>query len=172
MEPDGRAFFGVGANCAVFRFEGSIRHTMAQGLELFVDEALAAGGFETAVIDLRQTTLIDSTGIGLLARIGNHTLSRLGRRTVLICEVGDVDRSLRAVDFDQVFELVVSPPVELPPLEAIPIADLARRSRRTHGRVVLDSHHDLMAISQRNRRAFEAIVGALEREVIEEETER
>lgn len=172
MEAEGKAYFGVADAWAVFRFEGRVRFTMAQGLDLFIDEALDGGSFDTILVDLRGTAQIDSTGIGLLARIGSHALSCLGRRAVLVCGPGDVEQAIRAVDFDRVFDLVALPPVEPTALEEVPLDALARRSHRSQGRVVLDSHRDLMTVSDRNRQVFESVVGALEQEVSEEEAKR
>jgi anti-anti-sigma factor len=135
----------------------------ARALRALVDDVLAHAGGDTLIIDLRELEAIDSTGLGLLARVGRTTLER-GRRSVIVCSVRDVITCLRAVSFDTMFLIVEAWPfasdgnmVEVPLREQEPLWDV--------GRCILEAHRDLANLSDENRRAFAGVISALAAEL-------
>ena len=159
----GNAYFGLCRDTYVFRLEGEIRYTMVAGLDDFLDELLGRGDFTAIVIDARALALVDSTALGLLARIGNFMLKQRGRRAVIICNPGDLETSLMAVGFDEVFELTHEPLEEL----TCPLCEVPRSEPDERGvaRVVLEAHRELIDASDRNRETFGRVVDALEQEL-------
>ena len=97
-------------------FEEAIKYTECRELKAFLDSVVLPEMGDTMVIDLRGVPSIDSTGLGLLASIGRHSLSHFSRRAVILCPEGQVAQCLRAMQFDKLFTLtdVLEPPEELP----------------------------------------------------------
>jgi hypothetical protein len=110
--------------------------------------------------------LIDSTGLGLLARIGRVTLERCGRRAIIVCADEDILTCLYATAFDTLFVLVDKYPFEPEPvLDEVVLETKADPTGRAMGRLVLDAHRDLASLSGGNRKVFGEVVDALEAEL-------
>lgn len=157
------ASFGRRDGVCVFALRGAVRYPQARALRRFVDEVVLPAPCDTIFLDLSSVDAIDSTGMGLLARIGRASLERHGRRAVLVRPSRDVLPSLLAASFDTLFHLTeevpFDPQVELHdvPLSAEPGPSLAV--------VMLDAHQALADLAEKNRAAFAEVLVALENEV-------
>jgi anti-anti-sigma factor len=149
---------------------GDVRHTLAPAVNGLLDRAFATPGLEGFVVDLSEAEAIDSTCLGVLARIANH-LSRAGLpRPTVIAPGQDIRTILAAVCFDRIFDLVAeTDPATAPgaaPLAA-PLAALAGppTGERERLALVLEAHRRLCAIDRQNREVFKDLVLLLEREL-------
>lgn len=159
------AYFGHVDSTSVLRLTGPIRFVTAQALRSFVDDLVAGVDHGGVLIDLRGVEVIDSTGMGLLARIGRTSLQRLGRRAVIACPDNDVATCLRSVAFDELFVLLDTYPFEedAAPLAEVPLDALGGASAELGlGRIILDAHRDLASVSARNLEAYRDVIAALE----------
>jgi anti-anti-sigma factor len=156
-----RAFYGHLEQSPILALKGQIRYLEARVLRSFIDDLLRRDKEDNVIIDLRELEAIDSTGLGLLAHVGRTTLAR-GRRSVIVCSVRDIVTCLRSVAFDTMFLILEAWPfageanlAEVPlELHALPAEVMAR--------VMIEAHRDLAELSERNRRAFAAVISALE----------
>jgi anti-anti-sigma factor len=155
-----KAFYGHIEQSLILVLKGQVRYVTARALRTFLDELLQRESNDTMIIDLRELEAIDSTGMGLLARLGRTTLQH-GRRAVIVCSVRDVTTCLRSAAFDTLFFMVDEWPfdeeadVSEVPLDTNLMPDLL-------GKVMLDAHRDLASLSDENRRAFAEVIAALE----------
>ncbi len=156
--------FGHVDHTAVLTFQGQIRHVAAGALRSFVDEVVAADEADTVVIDLSGVEFLDSTGMGLLARIGRHSLEDHGRRAVIVCPDNDVAITLRSACFDKLFVMTEYFPFEHPAqLFDVPLSPpLGEGAETAQGRVILEAHQDLSSLGEQNREAFKDVIAALE----------
>jgi anti-anti-sigma factor len=159
-----QAFYGRTDRTALLELHGAIRYSVARALRGVIDDVIAHAEADQVVLDLRQVNFMDSTGLGVIARIGRRTLERRGRRAVIVCPDNDVARSLRSAALDILFALVPDLPFTEPPalaevgLESTPSAN----AEATLGRIVLDAHRDLGALSEKNRDEYRDVIAALE----------
>lgn len=161
-----RAFYGLSDRTAVLVLVGPIRYPAARALRAFVDAHLAAADVDAIAVDLRGATFVDSTGLGLVARIGKHSLSRHGRRLILVCPENDVAIALRSATFDVLCAMVEDAPFDAPEeLSEVPLHEADPKERGALGRVILDAHRDLAALSPKNHDAYAAVIAALEAEL-------
>lgn len=156
---DVQAWLGTVDDALVLKLAGPITYVVAPALDALVDEMLRSS-FATVIVDLTACERIDSTGLGLVARIGAFTLDWRGRRAVIACAPGDIATALESVCFDQVFDIVGMPPAPASLREVV-----GAPSARGLGEVIVDAHKELMAINEHNRRLFADAVAALEREL-------
>jgi anti-anti-sigma factor len=151
----------------VLRLVGPIRFTSARALRRFVDDVVAHDGdgdFGVA-LDLRGVEMIDSTGLGLLARVGRFSLEQAGRRAVIVCPDNDVATCLRSAAFDQLFLMLDEYPYrhDGPFTEiALEPSDCGAGAEPEIGRILLDAHRDLACISERNLEVYRDVIAALE----------
>ena len=73
-----RAFRGHVDDMTVLKLTGPIRFVAAQALRCFVDDLQSADPDDCVLVDVRGVDVIDSTGMGVLARIGRTSLERRG----------------------------------------------------------------------------------------------
>lgn len=159
-----RAFYGRLDHSLVLVLKGYVRYMTAKALRRFIDELLRQEGNDTMILDLRELEGIDSTGMGLLARLGRTTLEH-GRRSVIVCSVHDVMTCLRSAAFDTLFIIVDKWPFD----EEATVAEVPLETREIEpdvmGRLILEAHQDLVAMSDENRAAFSGVVAAIEQDL-------
>jgi anti-anti-sigma factor len=143
-------------------FEGVIRYTEARELKAFLDRVVLPEMGDTMVIDLRDVASVDSTGLGLLASIGRHSLSHFSRRAVILCPEGPLAQCLRAMQFDRLFSLI--PNLEVPgELTLDPVISV--HDKEPLAQVMLEAHKELSDVADVNRSRFREVVEVLEKEV-------
>jgi anti-anti-sigma factor len=159
-----RAFYGRLDQSPILALTGHVRYVTVRALRTFIDDFVAREADAAMVIDLREVTAIDSTGMGLLARLGRSTLEH-GRRSVIVCPVRDVMTCLRSAAFDRLFIIVERWPFE----QEAELAEVPLESREMQaaimGRLILDAHRDLASLSTENQETFAGVIAALEAEL-------
>ncbi len=161
--PAARAFHGSVDGASVLRLSGPVRFMVARALRRIVDDVIAHDDGGGVAIDLRTVDVIDSTALGLLARIGSASLRRRGRRAVLICPDNDVATCLRSAALDELFVMLDEYPYD----DSVPLAEIALEmpaggAEPELGRLILDAHRDLARISERNLAVYGDVIAALE----------
>jgi anti-anti-sigma factor len=136
-------------------------------LRRFVDDIVAQDDGVGVTIDLRDVDTIDSTGLGLLARVGRLSLQKRGRRAVIVCPDNDVATCLRSAAFDELFVMLDEYPyVDGAPFTEIPLGPPdGSQGEPELGRVILDAHRELARISEHNLDAYRDVIAALEAEL-------
>ena len=157
----GSVSYAERAGTYVLRFEGAIRYTLGHALDTFLDSLFARGDFDTILVDLTAAESIDSTGLGLLAKIANFVRSRNGSKPLLFCYNPDVLEVLKAICMDQVFVLCDQAP-EFGPVAALPETD---PSKADLARTVLSAHRLLCEMNENNRALFQSVVDTLEKDL-------
>lgn len=146
----------------VFQFIGEIRYPLAPTVEHFFDSLFAAELPTGFVMDLTAATMIDSTNLGLLARLARRVEPK---RVTLVSNRDDINLVLESMGFDQVFQVVPNSEPLTAEREELPVAEA---DRRTLCGTMLKAHRTLMALNERNRVEFEEVVSVLEQHSEEE----
>jgi anti-anti-sigma factor len=140
---------------------GDVRHTLAPALNALVDQAFADPHYSQFVIDLSAAENIDSTCLGILARIGSHAAETEGPRSSIVSPSEDMTEVLLAVCFDRIFNLVDAAGSPAGELASVPAATVGQDAMLP---LVLEAHRRLCAIDERTHSAFRDLVAALEAE--------
>lgn len=74
----------------VVRFDGDVRLSLCTTLDDLIDKLLSDQHAVQILVDLRAASNIDSTCLGLIAKLGIESQKRYGHRPTLICPDGDV----------------------------------------------------------------------------------
>ena len=166
-----KAYYGQFADTSVLRLAGQIRYTLARRLRTFVDDVIATAGCDAVFIDLREVDFIDSTGLGMVARIGRLTLESRGRRAAIVVAPGDVEVTLRSAGFDELFVMLAEFPYDpTVDLREIPLSELACPHDSQMGHLILDAHRDLAAVSEESQATFRPVIDTLEADLEGTET--
>ncbi|TDT41396.1 anti-anti-sigma factor [Halospina denitrificans] len=146
----------------VLKFIGEVRLNLCSTLDQIIDDMVNNPEFRTVVVDLTETEVIDSTTLGLLAKIAMASEEQSHFLPTLITTNPDVTRIIHSMGFDQIFLIVREPASDLEELEEIP---LMRASEQEVRDKVLDAHRVLMSLNSHNREEFRNLVRALECEL-------
>ncbi len=156
---NGKVLYATHAGVHVLRFQGEIGYVLGPDVQRFVDGLFTGAPPRGFVLDLRETTHIDSTNLGLLASIANRMRERGGPRVTLVSNRDDINEILFNMGFDEVFDIV---PDTAPPPSDHRTLPVTTADRASLGRTMLDAHRTLMALNERNRQEFADVVSLLE----------
>ncbi|MCO3149971.1 STAS domain-containing protein [Pseudomonas aeruginosa] len=144
----------------VLKFVGEVRLTLCSALDSTIEKIFAALNFSAIIIDLTETQSIDSTTLGLLAKLSILSRQKIGLLPTLVTTNPDITRLLQSMGFDQVFN-IVDRPIPCPEcLSDLPPQDQSEDVVRDK---VLEAHRILMGLNESSREAFHDLVSALER---------
>lgn len=145
----------------VLRYFGTVNFMLAPGIQRFVDDLIEHGSVSGLVFDLTQASSLDSTNLGLMARVNERLLGVGAANSVIISSEGDIDVVLRSMGFDQTFDVLTTPPGEALAQEE-PIATDAPSPSEIR-ETMLAAHRALVRLSDAGRLEFEPVVACLER---------
>ena len=160
----GKIQFAESEGTYLLKLLGEVRLTICPTLEAFIDKMLNESSFRSIIIDLSETETIDSTSLGLLAKLSIKTQKKYDLTPVLISTQHDITRILLSMGFDRVFIIVQ----ELDEssiafnMKELPCEVSSNSEQITHNRV-LDAHRVLMTLNDDNRKAFSDLVKQLEK---------
>ncbi len=147
----------------VLVFEGDVRLTLCTTVDEYLEKMFKDEGFRSVIVDLSETDNIDSTSLGLLAKLSIQTERRFAFRPTLISTRRDITRILLSMGFDEVFDLVEEPLEHPEQLAELPELIASEQDVRQK---VLEAHRTLMSMNEKNRDTFHDLVAALEAEEV------
>lgn len=148
----------------ILRFEGPIRYLLAPSVDRFIDRLFAGPAPHGVCLDLRAATAIDSTGIGLLAKVANGMHEAGRTRPVVVSTNPEISELLVNLCLDEVCILAASAP-DAPDAAVGENIPFTTPGEQELARTVLEAHRLLSAISEENREAFRSVIEAFAREV-------
>ena len=162
--PDGRITHTEREGVHVLRYAGRIDYTLAIAIDRLLETLLRDGSVAGLVFDLRQANLVDSTNLGLLARLAERVRGRGGNRAVIVSTNEDVTDVLRSMGFEEIFDIVADDPVAA---AAGPGEEISFRqpSQDELMRTMLHAHRALVTLNDKDRAEFQDVVTWLEGEV-------
>ena len=157
----GSILFAEIDNVQVLKFVGDVRVTLGPTISKYLDDIGQNSTLKSIVIDLTETTSIDSTSLGLLAKISLRSQDVLKILPTIISTNDDVTRILTSMGFERVFLIVGDIDVCCDQLDQLPEAVVSESELREQ---VLEAHRILMKLSKSNEMKFKELVAALEKE--------
>lgn len=157
---DGHVLHARHNDVHVLRYIGDIRYVMSPSIDRFLEGIFAASTPAGFVVDLSETESIDSTNLGLLARLAQRMQQLGAGRISVISSRAEINAVLHSMALDEVFDIVDA---------AAPAADAAREipqhdaDRESLARTLIDAHRALMDLSEHNRETFRDVVASLAR---------
>ena len=155
----GKIYYADEAQACVLKLVGDIRYTMGCSLDGLVDQQLAREDLEVVFIDLSEATGIDSTSLGLLAKIANIMRSRGKDEVIIISPNPDINEILNSMGFDEIFTICEGN--DACPCASTPVP-VTNPNKDKMAQTVLDAHRRLCDLNEKNRAAFAGVIGALE----------
>ena len=159
---DGRILVGDSDGVYLLKLVGDVRVTLCISAEGFIQRLLGDPDFKAISVDLTETRGMDSTSLGILARLAIETRKLHGLRPTLLVTNPDLEKLLRVSGFAEEFIIVRSAEPS-----AVVVSELPRRRNMDEQelrRRVIESHRTLMSMNATNESTFRDLVQALEDE--------
>ncbi len=149
-------------NTLVLHFCNEVRYTQCGPLNTLLDNVFSRGKIKNVLIDLTDAISIDSTGLGLLAKINNYIETNLQHKTAIYSTNPDITRTLDTAGFSDIFIIL-----KQKPQLAIQENELPENfgADRETAEMILNAHRDLAALNEQNWQEFRGVVSALEKEL-------
>lgn len=157
----GRILFAEQDGVVVLKFVGDVRVTLGPTIGTFLNSLKESEEYKSVLIDLSETDGIDSTSLGMLAKISLQTQDSFNTVPTIVSTNEDITRILISMGFDQVFVIIKEPLATDAPLGELPTKIVNEDALCEQ---VLDAHKVLMSLNEGNREAFQDLVVALEQE--------
>lgn len=155
---DGAAFYVRQGNTYILKLVGDIRYTMGCALGDFLDGLFARVDYDDIVVDMTQTHSIDSTSLGLLARIANFSRNRFAHKTTLLSTNPDVNQVLDTLGFYDIFDVRDTGATISAALQRLSAADPCKDELT---RIVFEAHRTLSELNPRNQETFRNVIESL-----------
>jgi anti-anti-sigma regulatory factor len=158
----GKILFAEHEGVYILKFVGDVRLNLGPTISSFQDRLKHASAFHGMVIDLTETVAIDSTALGLIAKIAITTREAFDSTTSIVSPSSDVTRILKSMAMEDIClitsEALVDDSGELRELPHEVASEAALRDQ------VIDAHRTLMSFNHENEEKFFDLVEALENE--------
>ncbi len=156
-----KLMYAVHQGTYVIKLIGDVRVPICPTLDGFIERMFADDRLRSILVDLSQTDLIDSTALGLLAKIAVKTRKRFSQNPVILSTRPDINRILDTMGFEKVFSIVHEAPAAEMTLAEPPTVVC---SDKTMCEKVLEAHKVLMSLSEQNHETFKDVIAVLEEE--------
>lgn len=146
--------------CLFLKLVGEIRHTHCIEFDSLIQNVIQQDLADEFVVDLRQATFLDSTSLGIIARLARHTQKKSLDKPILISTNEDVDQILSSVQFNEITQIVEKR--DNLPAQYFNICE-QKENVRSPGEIVLDSHKELTKTNKKNLDKFVNVIESLEK---------
>jgi anti-anti-sigma factor len=145
---------------------GDVRLTLCLAFDRFIADLFAGSDTDSIVFDLSKAKGIDSTTLGLMAKISIQCQSAYHNLPVVISPDEGINRLLDTMGFNDIFEIIREGCDDRAARLNGDMTSLARPNRpddedRTKEKV-LESHKILMSLNEQNATEFKDLVNYLE----------
>jgi anti-anti-sigma regulatory factor len=143
---------------AMLKFVGDVRVLMSSTLDNYCSGLYRRAILDAMLVDMTETKGIDSTALGLLAKMAIQLRNRFNVIPTIVSTNPDITRTLKSMSFDLIFKIVDKPPAQKTQYNEL---QTQKESEETVREKVIDAHLTLMALSEDNRLEFQDLVQAL-----------
>jgi anti-anti-sigma factor len=159
MDQD-KVLYAIENRCLYLKMTGAIRHLHCASLDTLLREVTEQDQVDTFVVDLRQATYLDSTSLGMIARMARYMKKKSDDKLVLISINEDINQILNSVQFGSVAN-IVEKWKNLP--EQFFESELFAKPIKSSREMIIQSHKELAQINEDNRKKFTAVIESLEK---------
>ncbi|PCJ39951.1 MAG: anti-anti-sigma factor [SAR86 cluster bacterium] len=142
----------------VLKLVGDVRVLMSSTIDNYFSSLYSKAILDAMIVDLTETTGIDSTALGLLAKMAIQLRNRFNVKPSIISTNPDITRILKGMSFDIIFDIVEEPlesEANFNELNHISEPEEVIKQK------VIVAHQALMTLSADNKLEFQDLVSAL-----------
>lgn len=144
----------------LIKLVGDVRLTLSGSLNRYMDVLFGNNNVQSVVVDMLDAKAVDSTTLGLIAKLGLHCREQYQMNVKLFCQNPSIIRTLECMSFDEIIDIFQQSlnefDAELRCLDAVTSeVDEVREQ-------VLEAHKLLIKLNPKNGAEFTDLINALE----------
>lgn len=143
----------------VIKMSGDVRLTLCATIYEYLDAMFTDKNFCGIIVDLTEVEGIDSTTLGLLAKLALRSRKVLGTPPVLFSPNASITRLLHSMGFEHIFIIREERASRDEDLHVLP--EIRTDEQDVRHRVIA-AHRTLMGLNDSNQQAFSSLVNTLE----------
>ena len=155
---NGRILVAELQNVPILKFVGDVRVIMGGALDNYCSSLYERGILDKMIVDMTETQGIDSTALGLLAKLAIQLRNRFNVSPTIVSTNKDITRILKGMSFDLISDIVDGPVTNATNFDELSQLD---ENDEVVKQKVIEAHQTLMALSEENRIEFQDLVSAL-----------
>ena len=154
-------YYAVKSGIHGLKYVGHIRYTIGASLDKFIKTLFDGPRPNGFLVDLTETESIDSTNLGLLARIANLMKQCGSPKVTLVSTNEDINELLFSIGFDEVFDIVDETGHVMTDSQEL---GLQEDTGPEMAQTVLNAHRTLMSINEENKARFQDVIELFEQQ--------
>ncbi len=144
----------------VIKMSGDVRLTLSLSFDAFIQDMFASPNFCSVIFDLSDAQAIDSTTLGLMAKISLEGRALDYMDPLVISTNPGITRLLDSMGFSEILQIVESADIRHENYRVLPEeGDVDEHALKAK---VLEAHHCLIELDDRNGDAFRELIQTLE----------
>lgn len=143
----------------VIKMTGDVRLTLCISFDQFIDSMLTASNFSSVLFDLSEAEAVDSTTLGLMAKISLLAQDKRGVVPVILATNASIKRILDTMGFADIFKIVDKLGAHIDPTKSLTAIECGEDVVKEK---VLEAHKILMGLNAQNHETFRNLVAMLE----------
>ena len=143
----------------LIKFVGDVRVTLCGSLNHYMETIFGSHDVKKVVVDMLEAEGLDSTTLGLLAKLGLHCRKQYGIDVQVFCQNPSILRTLDCMGFDELFDIFQDVPQISAKLQSITSVNSEVDEIRKQ---VLEAHKLLVQLNPKNSSEFIDLIRALE----------
>ncbi len=158
---NGRISFAVIDKTCLLKFKGSIDFHISPDFDKFLQKLSTRSDIESFVIDLTEAAHIDSTNLGLLARLRDISPGQSAVPPTLISNNENINEVLYNVGFSRIFNIIEHVDTDFMHLENVSHMESSPDNLAI---IMLKAHTELVKLSESNKELFKDVIEYLEKD--------
>lgn len=166
----------------ILNFSGDVRVVFCTSIDEFLNTVLSDKNLTGVLIDLTAASNIDSTTLGMLAKIAVKVREKLSTRPIIVSNNPDINRILATTGFKKIFYILDRAPIFIESRKSSENLEQAEQESKlaledmfkgipqinsSEAEIcekVLEAHRILMELNDTNKETFKPVVDELEKE--------
>lgn len=154
----GAVYYAKHRDTYVIKLTGEVRYLLGCSFDDFLTRLFAREDFRDILIDLTETRMIDSTCLGLLAKIAIYKRRRSSEKVTIFSTDEDINKILDGVGFYSIFNICNANPTPAGDADQINVC----AADQSHlAKTLYDAHLILSELNDKNREMFRNVVDEL-----------
>ncbi len=150
------------ADTCLLKLVGDVRLTLSTSLNRYMEALFGNNGIKRVIVDMLDTEGVDSTTLGLIAKLGLHCRKHYRVNVQLFCQNQSILSTLDCMGFGDIIDICQQPPDVSGDLYSLESVDAKIDEVRQH---VLESHRILGQLNSQNSAQFDDLIRALESDI-------
>ena len=154
----GRILVATVDQVPILKFIGDVRVLMSSALDNYFSSLYEKPVLDKMIVDMTETYGIDSTALGLIAKMAIQLRNRFNVSPTIVSTNPDITRILRSMSIDRICNIVEnidSKDAEFDELNQLDETEETVRQK------VIEAHQTLMALSDENKVEFQDLISVL-----------